>query len=64
MFWGLLIFAIVAAAVFASSIFWEWLTGIALFSLVVSIAQLDPAMILTSALLFAVCCWRWVRFPA
>jgi len=62
MFLGLLVFAIIASAVFASEIFWELLTGLALFGLLAGVVQLDPGTALTGLLLLVGCCWHWARY--
>lgn len=42
--------------------FWELLTGSALFGVVLSLATLDPGVLLFSVLLLLVCCVHWKRW--
>jgi hypothetical protein len=58
---GTLIFVAVAAALFASDLFWELVTGLALVVFVIGAVRLEPAPALTALALLCGCIWHWGR---
>lgn len=56
---GTLIVVVLLAAVFASAIFWELLTGIALLAFIPALVAGQFSVAATCAGLFAICCLRW-----
>lgn len=62
--WGILIFVLIIGSLFRSDLFWELLTGAALFGIPISIAAGEWGAAAASALFLAGCIWHWGRVEA